>query len=90
MRRLLCVCFKTERECKEEQLKYISRYIRRPAIALGRIEEYDGEYVTFKYMDKMDGKEKRETIPVEEFIGRLIRHIPDEKFKKYVIRRELR
>ena len=40
------------------QLKYIGRYIPRPAIALGRIEEYDGQFVTFKYMDKTDGKEK--------------------------------
>jgi hypothetical protein len=65
----------------KEQLGYIGRYIRRPAIALHRIEEYDGQYVTFKYVDKTDGKEKRETISVEEFISRLIRHIPDENFK---------
>lgn len=65
----------------KEQLKYIGRYIRRPAISLGRIEEYDGQFVTFKYIDKTDVKEKRETISVEEFIDRLIRHIPDENFK---------
>lgn len=65
----------------KEQLKYIGRYIRRPAIALGRIEKYDGQFVTFKYMDKTDGKEKREKVTVEEFIGRLVRHIPDENFK---------
>jgi len=63
------------------QLGYIGRYIRRPAIALHRIEEYDGEYVTFKYHDKNDGQEKRETLTVEEFISRLIVHIPDEQFK---------
>lgn len=65
----------------KEQLRYIGRYIRRPAIGISRIEEYDGEYVTFKYRDKTDGKEKRETVAVEEFIARLIRHIPDEQFK---------
>ena len=65
----------------KEQLKYIGRYIRRPAIALHRIEEYDGQMVTFRYMDKTDKKEKRETITVEEFIARIIRHIPDEQFK---------
>ncbi|OMF16319.1 hypothetical protein BK127_12905 [Paenibacillus sp. FSL H7-0331] len=31
--------------------------------------------------DKTDEEEKREVISVEEFIGRLIRHIPDENFK---------
>src|SRR5690554_5990992 len=65
----------------KEQLMYIGRYIRRPAIGLNRIEEYDGQYVTFKYKDKNDGKEKLERVTVEEFITRLIRHIPDEQFK---------
>jgi hypothetical protein len=65
----------------KEQLAYIGRYMRRPAIALQRIEEYDGQYVTFRYHDKKDGHEKREKLTVEEFIARLIVHIPDEQFK---------
>jgi hypothetical protein len=65
----------------KEQLRYIARYIRRPAIGTNRIEAYDGQNVTFKYVDKTDGKEKHETVTVEEFIICLIRHIPDEKFK---------
>ncbi|WP_422674094.1 IS91 family transposase [Caldifermentibacillus hisashii] len=65
----------------KEQLRYIGRYIRRPAIGMNRIEEYDGQFVTFKYIDKKDGKEKHEKVTVEEFISRLIRHIPDEQFK---------
>ncbi len=65
----------------KEQLRYIGRYIRRPAIGINRIEAYDGQNVTFKYIDKTDGKEKTETVSVEEFISRLIRHIPDEQFK---------
>lgn len=63
------------------QLGYIGRYIRRPAIAVNRIEAYDGQMVTFRYHDKTDGVEKRETVTVEEFITRLIWHIPDEQFK---------
>lgn len=62
-------------------LGYIGRYIRRPAIAIDRIEAYDGEFVTFRYADKKDGQEKSEKITVVEFISRLIRHIPDEQFK---------
>lgn len=65
----------------KEQLRYIGRYIRRPAIGLNRIEDYDGHNVTFKYTDKKDGQEKRLTLPVEAFISRLMRHIPDEQFK---------
>ncbi|MFA1643853.1 transposase, partial [Chryseomicrobium imtechense] len=65
----------------QEQLRYIGRYMRRPAIGLNRIVAYDGEMVTFTYKDKTDGLEKTETVTVEEFIARLIRHIPDEQFK---------
>jgi hypothetical protein len=60
---------------------YIGRYIRRPAIAVSRIEEYDGQFVTFRYYDKTEKKDKLEKVTVEEFIARLIRHIPDEQFK---------
>ena len=63
------------------QLGYIGRYMRRPAIALHRIEGYDGQHVTFSYHDKTDGQKKQETVTVEEFISRIIRHIPDEQFK---------
>ncbi|BBN97630.1 hypothetical protein St703_14100 [Sporolactobacillus terrae] len=65
----------------KEQLRYIGRYIRRPAIGLNRIEDYDGHNVTFTYKDKRDNQEKRLTLSVEAFIARLIRHIPDEQFK---------
>lgn len=65
----------------KKQLAYIGRYIRRPAISLNRIEEYDGQQVTFRYYDKTEKKDQRETVTVEEFISRLVRHIPDEQFK---------
>lgn len=63
------------------QLGYIGRYIRRPAIAVDRIVSYDGETVVFRYHDKTDDTQKEEQLSVEEFITRLIRHIPDEQFK---------
>ncbi|OXS57890.1 IS91 family transposase, partial [Cohnella sp. CIP 111063] len=63
------------------QLGYIGRYIRRPAIAVERIVSYDGEYVVFRYHDKTEDTDKEEQVTVEEFISRLIRHIPEEQFK---------
>lgn len=65
----------------EAQVGYIGRYMRRPAMALSRIVNYDGRNVTFKYFDKKEQKEKQETISAEEFISRIVRHIPDEQFK---------
>ena len=64
-----------------EQLRYIGRYLRRPVIGMSRIVEYTGDTVTFRYLDKQDGKEKTETVSVEEFIGRLVQHIPEANFK---------
>ncbi len=62
-------------------LSYIGRYMKRGPIALHRIKMYDGELVAFAYQDKRDGEWKIEELSVEDFIGRLIRHIPDDQFK---------
>ena len=61
--------------------KYIGRYLGRPVIATSRIDRYDGETVTFHYNRHEDDAYVQETIPVLEFIERLIRHIPEKHFK---------
>lgn len=65
---------------KEEIVRYIGRYIRHPAIAESRIDSYDGEKVTFHYIDNDDAKHFV-TMTVEEFIAAVIGHIPDRHFK---------
>ena len=62
-------------------IKYISRYLGRPAIALKRIDSYDGHYVTFHYNKHEDNSFVKKTIPVLDFIKLLIQHIPDWNFK---------
>lgn len=62
-------------------IKYISRYLGRPVIATSRIDQYDGEQVTFHYTRHEDNALISETIPVLDFIGRLIIHIPEKHFK---------
>ena len=61
--------------------KYIGRYLGRPVIATSRIDKYDGENVTFHYNRHEDNAYVEETIPVMDFIKRLIRHIPEKHFK---------
>lgn len=61
--------------------KYIGRYLGRPVIATSRIDKYDGDFVTFHYNRHEDDVYVKETIPVMEFIERLIRHIPEKYFK---------
>lgn len=61
--------------------KYIGRYLGRPVISTKRIDAYDGTNVTFHYNRHEDEKLVEETIPVLEFIERLIQHIPEKHFK---------
>ena len=62
-------------------LKYISRYLGRPVIALRRIDSYDGETVTFHYNRHEDNAFIRKTIPAIDFIKLLMQHIPEWNFK---------
>lgn len=62
-------------------IKYISRYLGRPVITSSRIHNYDGEHVTFHYTRHEDDALVSETVPVLDFMKRLIVHIPEKHFK---------
>lgn len=62
-------------------IKYISRYLGRPVIALKRIDSYDGENVTFHYNRHEDNVYVQKTLPAIDFIKLLIQHIPEKQFK---------
>ena len=62
-------------------IKYISRYLGRPVIATSRIDNYDGENVTFHYTRHEDNKTITETTTALDFIQKLIIHIPEKHFK---------
>lgn len=65
---------------RKGMVRYIGRYVRHPAIAESRIESYDGESVTFWYIDDEEVRQYV-TMSVEEFITAVIGHIPDKQFK---------
>lgn len=62
-------------------IKYISRYLGRPVIALKRIDSYDGKNVTFHYNRHEDNAYIQQTLPALDFIRLLIQHIPEKNFK---------
>lgn len=72
---------KRSRTSLKKILEYISRYMKRGPIALNRILLYDGKIVMFHYHDKRTNTDKIKTMSAEEFIGALIRHIPENQFK---------
>lgn len=62
-------------------INYIVRYVGRPVLAQSRISNYDGDSVTFTYTPHSSDTLVTETLPVFDFIKRLIIHIPDHNFK---------
>jgi len=65
----------------QDVLKYIGRYLGRPVIATSRIDNYDGENVTFHYNRHEDNELITETVSAIDFIKKLIIHIPEKYFK---------
>ena len=91
-KRIKAACYRSHKDgfyvyakpnkCNHNQvIKYIGRYLGRPVIASSRIDKYDGDFVTFHYNRHEDDKLVYETIPVTEFMKKLIRHIPEKHFK---------
>jgi len=66
---------------KKELVRYIARYIRHPAISDRRIVGYDGKNVTIVCEDKEERRKWYVSFTVDEFITRLIQHIPTKNFK---------
>jgi hypothetical protein len=62
-------------------VEYLGRYLKRPPIGETRIKKYDGKLVTFEYLDHYTKTKQIMTLPVLEFIARLISHIPDKYFR---------
>lgn len=63
--------------------RYIGRYAKRPCISETKILDYSFEkqIVRFSYHDKVTNTKQELTLSVDEFLKRLIRHIPDKNFK---------
>ena len=62
-------------------INYIVRYAGRPVLAQSRITGYDGCSVTFTYTPHGSDILVSETLPVFDFIKKLIIHIPEQHFK---------
>lgn len=63
--------------------KYIGRYAKRPCLSETNITDYDpiAKTVTFAYRDKIEKIDKQLVLSADEFIGRLVRHIPEKHFR---------
>ena len=62
-------------------IEYLGKYLKRPPIGETRITHYDGHIVSFQYLDHYTNTTETFTLPVLDFISRLIVHIPDLYFR---------
>ena len=69
-----------ERGPVERLVIYLVKYVSSPPISIRRIENYDGRTVTFRYEEHRKG-ETTESLPVFEFIERMIQHLPEKNFR---------
>lgn len=65
----------------KQNVNYLARYIKRPAIAESKLKHYDGNEVTFKYLDHTTNTDRQFRLTAEQFIGRFVQHIPDIGFR---------
>jgi hypothetical protein len=62
-------------------VEYLGKYLKRPPIGETRIKHYDGKSLTFEFLDHYTDTKQTTTLPVLDFIARLIDHIPDKNFR---------
>lgn len=63
-------------------IEYLGRYTHRVAISNNRIIKIENGFVTFRWRDYRDNKQKLMTVTAEEFIRRFLMHILPNRFTK--------
>lgn len=73
-------CAKPHNNPKKD-LKYLSQYIKRPAISNARLVHYNGTSLLFKFLNHRNKQTQYIELHPFEFISRFIQHIPDKGFR---------
>lgn len=62
--------------------KYLAKYVVSPPISLRRIDNYDGQTVTYHYRSHRTEKVEQEKVDVYTFIKRMIQHVLPKGFQR--------
>jgi hypothetical protein len=62
--------------------RYLAKYVVSPPISVRRIKRYDGHQVSFWFRDHKTGNIEHLTLPVLEFIERMLQHILPKGFQR--------
>lgn len=61
----------------EGVMKYLARYVKGGPISNQRLVRASDEHVTFRYRDHHDGREKLMALGVDDFMARVLWHLPE-------------
>ncbi len=63
-------------------VRYVGRYAKRPCLSEAKIMAYEksNNLISFSYYDKLTKEDQIIDLSIDEFIGSLIRHIPEKGF----------
>jgi hypothetical protein len=62
--------------------RYLAKYVVSPPISVRRIQRYDGKTVSYWYRDHKSGQIEHTTLPVLQFIERMVQHILPKGFQR--------
>lgn len=62
--------------------EYLAKYVVSPSISVRRIEEYNGQQVSYWYKDHKTDAIQHTTLPVLRFIGWVVQHILPKGFQR--------
>ena len=65
----------------QKGIEYVTRYCGRVPISENRIVNYDGKIVTFSYIEHKDNSYHEITVPAQEFIFMILRHLITSQYK---------
>lgn len=71
------VCIRERYRHGSGVLTYLARYVKGGPLSNRRLVCADAQGVTFRYRDHRDGKDKRLTLTAEEFLQRVLWHVPE-------------
>jgi hypothetical protein len=72
------VCIRERYSHGSGVITYLARYVRGGPISNRRLSDGDDKEVRFRYQDHRDGKSKLMTLSSEEFVQRVLWHVPEK------------
>jgi len=66
---------------RKATIEYLGKYLKRPPLGESRLKSYDGTHVVFEYLDHYTDTTQTVSLPVRDFLAKLIAHVPDCNFR---------